>query len=83
MRQRLSMFPGERARYVGHLKVFVGLRLVLAGFEIEEAEGDPASESEAGNHGRNQSSSTIGAPRRASMSSPCLKPIRNPPGVGM
>lgn len=52
MRQRFSVLPGKRARQVGHLKVFVALRLVFAGFEIDEAEGDLASEPEARKHGR-------------------------------
>jgi hypothetical protein len=82
MRQRFSVLPGKRARQVGHLKVFVALRLGFAGFEIDEAEGiwpvNPKPESMA----EGMSSSTISVPKRA-RSPPCLKTIRNPSGVGM
>jgi len=68
MRQRLSFLPRKRARQVGHLKVFIGLRLVFAGFEIEEAERGMASEPESRKHGEGMSSSAISLARRASES---------------
>lgn len=83
MRQRFSVLPGKRARQVGHLEVCVALRLVFAGFEIEEAEGDLASDPNPESMAKGISSSTISVPRQASTSSPCLKTIRNPSGVGM
>jgi len=81
MRQRFSVLPGKRARQVGHLKVFEALRLVFAGFEIEEAEGDLASEPEARKHGRRY----VFIDHQRSQTGKHVVSLshRNPSGVGM
>ncbi|PDS47524.1 hypothetical protein CO662_34490 [Rhizobium anhuiense] len=78
IRQRLSVLPGKKARQVGPLKVLVTLRLVLEGFEIKEAEGDPTCEPKARKMAEGMSPRAIGVPRPASTSSPCLKTMGIP-----